>query len=91
MEKYSFINIELGVLAILGDRTECNKHLKNLKHTIDLYIQYGNQPIQPIQIQIDDTRWEERSEEMYYVNLLREQEIGAAIYNSDKHLIPTWE
>ena len=83
----TLINIKHGAIALLGNSSEINCQIKNIEHTIELYIQYGNRPMQPIQIQIDSTRWEERSNEMYYINLLREQE-RAIIYDQNKQLIP---
>lgn len=85
--KCTIINIQAGVIALLGDNSLCNCQLKNLEHIIDLYIQYGNQPICPIQIQIDTTNWKKHPNDIYFIRLLYKQEDTAKFYNVNKEQI----
>lgn len=87
----TIINIKNGAIALLGDYFQCDCEIQNLAHTINLYVQYGNHAIQPIQIQIDQHQWASCQDENYYINLLREHEVTATIYNADKKLIPSWQ
>ena len=87
----TIINIKKGIIALLGDYSQYDFPIQNLAHTINLYVQYGNHAIQPIQIQIDKQQWESCNNESYYINLLREHEVTATIYNADKKLIPSWQ
>ena len=84
------INIKTGVIVLTGDSILKYK-IEDIAHTIDLYIKYGNNSTEPIQIQIDNERWEEISDEKYYIELLynQEKERNAEIYdsNNDKKII----
>lgn len=77
------INLKSGVIALIGDEIE-QYIIKNFAHKIDLYIKYGNNLTKPIQIQIDEERWREISDEKYYIELLYNQETerNAEIYDS---------
>lgn len=87
----TIINIKEGVIALLGDYSQCNYQIPNLAHIINLYVQYGNNAIQPIQIQIDQQQWASCNNESYYINLLREHEVTTTIYDANKKLIPSWQ
>lgn len=83
----TIINIKHSVIALLGDYLQCDCEIQNLAHTINLYVQYGNHAIQPIQIQIDQQQWASCNDESYYINLLREHEVTATLYDASKKLI----
>ncbi len=87
----TIINIRKGIIALLGDYSQHDSPIQNLAHTINLYVQYGNNAIQPIQIQIDQQQWVSCGDENYYINLLREHEVTATIYDANKKLIPSWQ
>ena len=83
----TIINIKHSVIALLGDYSQCGCKIQNLAHTINLYVQYGNHAIQPIQIQIDKQQWKSCDDDSYYINLLREHEVTATLYDANKKLI----
>lgn len=87
----TIINIQRGVIALLGDYSKCDCQIKDLQHIINLYIQYNNRAIQPIQIQIDEEQWEHNQDEYYYIGLLEKHENHAQIYNENKELIPRFK
>lgn len=87
----TIINIKEGAMALLGDYSQYNFSIQNLAHTINLYVQYGNHAIQPIQIQIDQHQWASCNDESYYINLLREHEVTATLYDANKKLILSWQ
>ena len=84
------INLKSGVIALIGNEIK-EKIIDDIAYTIDLYIKYGNNSTEPIQIQIDKERWREISDEKYYIELLYRQEKyhNAIIYdsNNDKKII----
>lgn len=80
------INLKSGVIALIGDEIE-QYIIKNFAHKIDLFIKYGNNSTEPIQIQIDNEHWREKSDEKYYIELLYNQETerNAEIYDSQNN------
>ena len=84
------INLKSGVIALIGDEIE-QYIIGNFAHKIDLFIKYGNNSTEPIQIQINKECWRKKSDENYYIELLYNQETerNAEIYdsNNDKKII----
>ena len=86
--------LETGVIAKIGESIKENP-ITNIAHTIDLFIQYGNNPIEPIQIQIDAERMEKKdkdnktSSDEDYIRLLYDIETAhnAQIYDLNKKKI----
>lgn len=78
--------LETGVIAKVGESIKENP-IANIAHTIDLFIQYGNNPIEPIQIQIDEERWKKIDKD--FIKLLYDIETAhdAQIYDSNKNKI----
>lgn len=78
--------LETGVIAKVGESIKENP-IANIAHTIDLFIQYGNNPIEPIQIQIDEERWKKIDKD--FIKLLYDIETAhdAQIYDLNKNKI----
>lgn len=81
----TIINFSRGAIAILGNNCHCA--IKNQEHCIDLFIQYGNQAIQPIQIQINEQQWSINDNEEFYINALKSQECTAKLYDVNQKLL----
>ena len=86
--------LEQGVIAKIGESIN-EKPIANMVHTINLFIQYGNNPIEPIQIQIDAERMEKKGEDNKissdedYIRLLYDIETAhnAQIYDLNRKKI----
>lgn len=86
--------LETGVIAKVGEAIK-EPPIANIAHTIDLFIQYGNNQIEPIQIQIDAKRMEKKdkdnktSSDEDYIRLLYDIETAhnAQIYDLNKKKI----
>lgn len=78
--------LETGVIAKVGESIK-ETPIANIAHTIDLFIQYGNNPIEPIQIQIDEERWKKIDKD--FIKLLYDIETAhdAQIYDLNKNKI----
>ena len=78
--------LEQGVIAKIGESIN-EKPIANMVHTINLFIQYGNNPIEPIQIQIDEERWKKIDKD--FIKLLYDIETAhdAQIYDLNKNKI----
>ena len=50
----------------------------------NLFIQYGNHPLQPLQIQVDKQSAKNQKDKLFYVSKLKETEINAIVYDDDK-------
>lgn len=79
-------NIKNGVVFLIGDDAQSHM-IANVAYCVNLYIQYGNNAIKPIQLQIDKERWEQNSDIDYYIEELKAHEPTAKLFDSDKNLI----
>ncbi len=86
--------LEQGVIAKIGESIN-EKPIANMVHTINLFIQYGNNPIEPIQIQIDAERLKKKDDDgkpyldEYFIKLLYDIETAhdAQLYDLNKNKI----
>ena len=76
--------LQEGAIALLGDYSTCGIKIKDLPLVFNLFIQYGNHPIQPLQIQVDKQRAKNQKDKLFYVSKLKETEINAIVYDDDK-------
>lgn len=78
------IILQEGVIALLGDYSTCEIQIKDLSMKFNLFIQYGNYPLQPLQIQVDKERASKHQDQSFYISQLKEIEITATVYDADK-------
>lgn len=76
--------LQEGAIALLGDYSTCGIQIKDLSLMFNLFIQYGNHPLQPLQIQVDKQSAKNQKDKLFYVSKLKETEINAIVYDDDK-------